>query len=93
MAGRLLFTAINVHAAVRLSPPSATVSELKSQVFHMLTSFRQTVPVEEQLRRLKLFPECSPLRQQQIQQAEQHVRAQTCRLAQGKNNVTDNWEV
>ncbi|MGR7043494.1 VasL domain-containing protein [Klebsiella aerogenes] len=62
-----------------------TVSELKSQVFGMLTSFRQTVPVEEQLRQLKLLPEGSPLRQQQIQQAEQHLRAQVYMLAQEKH--------
>ncbi|EMH1276824.1 type VI secretion system ImpA family N-terminal domain-containing protein [Enterobacter hormaechei] len=62
-----------------------TVSELKSQVFGMLTSFRQTVPVEEQLRQLKLLPEDSQLRQQQIQQAEQHIRAQVYRLAQEKH--------
>jgi type VI secretion system protein VasL len=62
-----------------------TVSELKSQVFGMLTSFRQTLPVEEQLRQLKLLPEDSPLRQQQIQQAEQHLRAQVNMLAQEKH--------
>lgn len=62
-----------------------TVSELKSQVFGMLTSFRQTVPVEEQLRQLKLLPEDSPQRQQQIQQAEQHLRAQVYMLAEEKN--------
>ncbi len=62
-----------------------TVSELKSQVFGMLTSFRQTVPVEEQLRQLKLLPEDSPQRQQQIQQAEQHLRAQVSMLAQEKH--------
>lgn len=62
-----------------------TVSELKSQVFGMLTSFRQTVPVEEQLRQLKLLPEDSPLRRQQIQQAEQHLRAQVYMLAQEKH--------
>ncbi|EBS1324012.1 hypothetical protein D6T51_07675 [Salmonella enterica subsp. enterica serovar Muenchen] len=62
-----------------------TVSELKSQVFGMLTSFRQTVPVEEQLRQLKLLPEGSPLRQQQISQAEQHLRAQIYTLAQEKH--------
>ncbi|MBF2803457.1 MULTISPECIES: VasL domain-containing protein [Enterobacter] len=61
-----------------------TVSELKSQVFGMLTSFRQTVPVEEQLRQLKLLPEDSLQRQQQIQQAEQHLRAQISTLAQEK---------
>ena len=61
-----------------------TVSELKSQVFGMLTSFRQTVPVEEQLRQLRLLPEDSPQRQQQIQQAEQHLRAQVYMLAQEK---------
>ncbi|WPA29261.1 VasL domain-containing protein [Klebsiella quasipneumoniae] len=61
-----------------------TVSELKSQVFGMLTSFRQTIPVEEQLRQLKLLPEGSPLRQQKIQQAEQHLRAQISTLAQEK---------
>jgi len=62
-----------------------TVSELKSQVFGMLTSFRQTVPVEEQLRQLKLLPEDPPQRQQQIQQAEQHLRAQVYMLAQEKH--------
>lgn len=62
-----------------------TVSELKSQVFGMLTSFRQTVPVEEQLRQLKVLPEDSPQRQQQIQQAEQHLRAQVYMLAQEKH--------
>ncbi|HHR4015011.1 VasL domain-containing protein [Enterobacter kobei] len=62
-----------------------TVSELKSQAFGMLTSFRQTVPVEEQLRQLKLLPEDSPQRQQQIQQAEQHLRAQVYMLAQEKH--------
>ncbi|MFP2166991.1 VasL domain-containing protein [Enterobacter ludwigii] len=62
-----------------------TVSELKSQVFGMLTSFRQTVPVEEQLRQLKLLPEDSPQRQQQIQQTEQHLRAQVYMLAQEKH--------
>lgn len=61
-----------------------TVSELKSQVFGMLTSFRQTVPVEEQLRQLKLLHEDSLQRQQQIQQAEQHLRAQISTLAQEK---------
>ncbi|EWG66640.1 MULTISPECIES: VasL domain-containing protein [unclassified Enterobacter] len=61
-----------------------TVSELKSQVFGMLTSFRQAVPVEEQLRQLKLLPEDSLQRQQQVQQAEQHLRAQISTLAQEK---------
>ncbi|SUG43902.1 ImpA domain-containing protein [Salmonella enterica subsp. arizonae] len=61
-----------------------TVSELKSQVFGMLTSFRQTVPVEEQLRQLKLLPEDSLQRQQQVQQAEQRLRAQISTLAQEK---------
>lgn len=61
-----------------------TVSELKSQVFGMLTSFRQTVPVEERLRQLTLIPEGSPFRQQQIQLAEQHLRAQIYMLAQEK---------
>lgn len=61
-----------------------TISELKSQVFGMLTSFRQTVPVEEQLRQLKLLPEDSQQRQQQVQLAEQHLRAQISTLAQEK---------
>ncbi|MCX8959056.1 hypothetical protein EHW66_19945 [Erwinia psidii] len=61
-----------------------TVSELKSQVFGMLTSFRQTVPVEEQLRQLKQLPEDSLQRQQQIQQAELRLRAQISTLAQEK---------
>ncbi|MBD8105820.1 VasL domain-containing protein [Erwinia persicina] len=61
-----------------------TVSELKSQVFGMLISFRRTVPVEEQLRQLKLLPEDSLQRQQQVQQAEQHLRAQISTLAQEK---------
>lgn len=62
-----------------------TISELKSQVFGMLTSFRQTVPMEEQLRQLKVLPEDSPQHQQQIQQAEQHLRAQAYMLAQEKH--------
>ncbi|MFY2737611.1 VasL domain-containing protein [Pseudocitrobacter faecalis] len=63
-----------------------TVSELKSQVFGMLTSFRQTVPLEEQLRLLKLLPEDSPLREQQIQQAELQLRAQIYTLSQEKQH-------
>lgn len=63
-----------------------TVSELKSQVFGMLTSFRQTVPVEEQLRQLKLLPEDSLQRQQQVQQAEQRLRAQISTLSQEKQH-------
>lgn len=62
-----------------------TVSELKSQVFGMMTNFRQVVPLEEQLRQLRLLSEDSPLRQQQIQQAEQHLRAQIYSLAQEKH--------
>jgi len=62
-----------------------TVSELKSQVFGMLTSFRQTVPVEEQLRQLKLLPEDSLQRQQQARQTEQHIRAQISTLAKEKH--------
>ncbi|WP_392433450.1 VasL domain-containing protein [Yersinia sp. HM-2024] len=61
-----------------------TVSELKSQVFGILTSFRQTVPVEEQLRQLKLRPEDSQQRQLQVRQVEQHLRAQISTLAQEK---------
>lgn len=61
-----------------------TVSELKSQVFGMMTNFRQTVPLEEQFRQLKQLPEDSPLRMQLIRQAEQHLRAQTFTLAQEK---------
>ncbi|HCJ6522154.1 TPA: type VI secretion system ImpA family N-terminal domain-containing protein [Enterobacter cloacae] len=63
-----------------------TVSELKSQVFGMLTSFRQTVPVEEQLRQLKLLPEDSLQRQQQVQQVEQRLRAQISTLSQEKQH-------
>lgn len=61
-----------------------TVSELKSQVFGMLTSFRQTVPVEEHFRVLNQLPEDSLLRQQHIQQAEQRIRSQIYTLAQEK---------
>ena len=59
-----------------------TVSELKSQVFGMLTSFRQTVPVEEQFRLLNQLPKDSQQRQQQVRQVEQHLRAQIATLAQ-----------
>ncbi|HGM5452329.1 VasL domain-containing protein [Serratia marcescens] len=62
-----------------------TVSELKSQVFGMMTSFRQAVPVEERFRQLRQLPEDSPLRQQQILQAEQHLRAQIYSLAQERH--------
>lgn len=61
-----------------------TVSELKSQVFGILTSFRQTVPVEEQFRQLNQLPEDSLQRQQQVQLAEQNLRAQISTLAHEK---------
>ncbi|HAV1831862.1 TPA: hypothetical protein JG914_004722 [Enterobacter hormaechei subsp. steigerwaltii] len=64
-----------------------TVSELKSSVFGMLTSFRQTIPAEEQLRQLQLLPAGSPRRQQQIQQLDQHLRAQLSALAQEKERT------
>lgn len=64
-----------------------TVSELKSQVFGMMTSFRQTVPVEEKFRLLNQLPNDSLQRQQQVRQVEQHLRAQIFRLAQ-ENSVT-----
>lgn len=62
-----------------------TVSELKSAVFEMMTRFRQTVPVEEQLRIIHLQQDDSPARQQQIQQTEQHLRAQAYMLMQEKH--------
>ncbi|MEQ4763027.1 VasL domain-containing protein [Klebsiella aerogenes] len=62
-----------------------TVSELKSQVFGMLTSFRQTVPVEELFRLLNQLPEDSLQRQQQVWQIKQQIRAQTYTLAQEKH--------
>nr|WP_255413723.1 type VI secretion system contractile sheath large subunit [Serratia sp. Nf2] len=49
------------------------------------TSFRQAVPVEERFRQLRQLPEDSPLRQQQILQAEQHLRAQIYSLAQERH--------
>lgn len=61
-----------------------TVSELKSAVFEMMTRFRQTVPAEEQLRIIRLQQQNSPVRLQQIQQAEQHLRAQAYMLMQEK---------
>ncbi|MEH0884268.1 VasL domain-containing protein [Enterobacter sp. UNJFSC 003] len=61
-----------------------TVSELKSQVFGMMTSFRQTVPVEEQFRQLKRLKADSPLRQQQLRLVEQHLRTQIYTLNQEK---------
>lgn len=61
-----------------------TVSELKCAVFNMMTSFRQTVPAEEQLRAIHLQEGASPARQQQIQQVEQHLRAQAYTLMQEK---------
>lgn len=41
----------------------------------MMTSFRQSVPVEEQFRLLKRLPADSPLRQQLVRQAGQRLRA------------------
>lgn len=61
-----------------------TVSELKSQVYGVMTSLRQTAPVEEQFRQLILLPESSPQRQQLIRQVEQHLRAQIYLLNQEK---------
>jgi type VI secretion system protein VasL len=63
-----------------------TVSELKSQVFGMVTSFRQTVPLEEQFRLLNQLPEDSLQRQQQFRQAEQRLRAQISTLNLEKNH-------
>lgn len=61
-----------------------TVSELKSAVFNMMTSFRQTIPAEEQLRAIHLQEGGSPGLKQQIQQVEQHLRAQAFSLMQEK---------
>ena len=60
-----------------------TVSELKSAVFEMMSRFRQTVPTEEQLRAIHQQDD-SPAREQQIQQVEQHLRAQIYLLTQEK---------
>ncbi|MXP49461.1 hypothetical protein FD733_08720 [Pantoea sp. Eser] len=65
-----------------------TVSELKTAVFDMMTHFRQTVPAEEQLRLIHLQPDDSPASQQQIQQAEQHLRAQAYALMMEKERET-----
>lgn len=62
-----------------------TVSELKSQVFGMMTSFRQTVPVEEQLRQIQLLSVDSPQRQQLSRRLEQHLRSQIYTMGQMKN--------
>ncbi|WP_255253686.1 VasL domain-containing protein [Kosakonia pseudosacchari] len=64
-----------------------TVSELKSSVFGMMTSFQQTEPTEEQLRQINLLPVDSPLRQQLIRQLEQHLRSQIYTLGQIKNST------
>ncbi|MBB1199805.1 hypothetical protein EGM70_05755 [Enterobacteriaceae bacterium 89] len=53
-----------------------TVSELKSSVFSMMTNFRQTIPLEEQLRDIR-EQSSDAQKQVQIQQAEQHLRALT----------------
>ena len=65
-----------------------TVSELKSAVFSMMTHFRQTIPVEEQLRLIRQLPDDSPARQQQIEQAGQHLRAQAYALMNEKEKET-----
>lgn len=64
-----------------------TVSELKSSVFGMMTSFQQIEPTEEQLRQIHLLPVGSPLRQQRIRQLEQHLRSQIYTLGQIKNST------
>lgn len=61
-----------------------TVSELKSQVFGMMTSFRKTVPVEEQFRLLIMQPDGSPLQRQQIRQVEQQLKVHTYMLNKEK---------
>jgi ImpA domain protein. len=61
-----------------------TASKLKSQVFGMLTRFRQIVPGEEQFRLLNRSSEDPLQRQQQTHQAEQRLRAQIYTLAQEK---------
>lgn len=61
-----------------------TVSELKSAVFGMTNSFRQTVPVEEQLRLLTDAPSTKPLQPAQVQQIEQHLNVLITQLVQEK---------
>jgi len=51
-------------------------SELKSSVFGMMTNFRQTIPLEEQLRDIR-EQSSDAQKQAQIQLAEQHLRALT----------------
>ena len=63
-----------------------TVSELKSAVFDIVSRFRQTVPTEEQLRAIHQQGD-SPAREQQIQQVEQHLRAQIYLLTQEKEGT------
>lgn len=64
-----------------------TVSELKSSVFGMITSFQQAEPTEEQLRQINLLPAGSPRRQQLIRQLEQHLRSQIYTLGMMKNST------
>ncbi|RJT37361.1 VasL domain-containing protein [Rahnella woolbedingensis] len=61
-----------------------TVSELKSAVFSMTNSFRQTVPVEEQLRLLTDASPTKPLQPAQVQQVEQHLNTLITQLVQKK---------
>ncbi len=61
-----------------------TVSELKSSVFGVLTSLRQTVPVEEQLRQLQQQPgNASAL----ARQTDEHLRALSQALIETKQRM------
>lgn len=64
-----------------------TVSELKSVVFSAMQSFNQSIPAEEQLRRLSQHPAGEPLPAAASSQLEMHLKQLTARYAEIKQNA------
>ncbi|WP_407719024.1 VasL domain-containing protein [Enterobacter roggenkampii] len=63
-----------------------TVSELKSVVFSTIQSFNQTIPAEEQLRRLSQHPDGDALPEAEKTQLELRLRQLAARYAQIKQD-------
>ncbi|HDS5353487.1 TPA: type VI secretion system contractile sheath large subunit [Enterobacter kobei] len=65
-----------------------TVSELKSVVFSAMQSFNQSIPAEEQLRRLSQYPAGNVLPEGEKTQLELHLKQLATRYAQIKQDAS-----
>ncbi|ELN2577004.1 TPA: type VI secretion system ImpA family N-terminal domain-containing protein [Enterobacter kobei] len=65
-----------------------TVSELKSVVFSAMQSFNQSIPAEEQLRRLSQYPAGNLLPEGEKTQLELHLKQLATRYAQIKQDAS-----